>query len=120
MLINMKKIAQYTVDKIHLINIFPSIALAEKKTNINTIRNCLYKKQKTAGGFHWEYYDKEKAKYRLQKTNRLPVTQMDKNGAVINTFESLSDASRFTGIDKSNIWRCIKGLRPTAGDYCWQ
>lgn len=118
--IYMKKIAQFTEDKLNLINVFPSIVSAEKRTGIVGIRDYLYKKQRNAGGFHWEYYSREKSKYRLQQLKRRSVIQLDEQGNVLNQYDSICDASRETGVDRANISRCIRGDRPTAGGFIWK
>lgn len=43
----------------NIINIFESITEASKKTNIIQceISNCLHNRQKTAGGYYWQYYE---------------------------------------------------------------
>ena len=46
------------------------------------------------------------------------VAQMNR-GVIIETFESISEASRKTGINLSNISQCCKGNRETAGGYSW-
>lgn len=51
------------LDKNHnIINIFESVTEASKITNILQckISNCLNNRQKTAGGYHWEYYELDK------------------------------------------------------------
>lgn len=118
--IYMKKIAQFTGDKLNLINIFPSIVSAEKRTGIVGIKDYLYKNQKKAGGFHWEYYNKEKSKYRLQQSKKRSVVQLNKQGDVLNQYESICEASQSTGIEKANISRCVRGGRPTAGGFIWR
>ena len=57
---NCKKIKQLD-ENYNIINIFESINEASEETNIirTEISNCLNKRQKTAGGYHWQYYKKE-------------------------------------------------------------
>ena len=53
----------------NIINIFESITEASKKTNIIQceISNCLHNRQKTAGGYHWQYYKEEEKKDEEEK-----------------------------------------------------
>ena len=51
-----RKIGQYNLDEI-LIKEFSSIVDAMKETRITSIKEVLYKNQKTAGGFIWKYLD---------------------------------------------------------------
>lgn len=43
-----------------------------------------------------------------------------KNGEKIATYQSLTEASKETGINKSNISKCCNGDRHTAGGYEWE
>ena len=51
-----RKIGQYNLNG-ELIKEFNSIVEAMKETNIKSIKQVLYKKQNTAGGFIWKYLD---------------------------------------------------------------
>ena len=47
------------------------------------------------------------------------VVQMTKDGSVVNTFPSLAEAYRQTGISEGNISECCNNRRNTAGGYKW-
>ena len=51
-----RKIGQYTLDG-KLIKEFDSIVEAMRETKVSSIKQVLYKKQNTAGGFIWKYLD---------------------------------------------------------------
>jgi hypothetical protein len=51
-----RKIGQYNLDG-ELIKSLNSIVDAMKETKILSIKEVLYNKQKTAGGFIWKYLD---------------------------------------------------------------
>lgn len=51
-----RKIGQFNLDGV-IIKEYNSIVDAEKCLGIHTIKNVLYNKQKTAGGFIWKYLD---------------------------------------------------------------
>lgn len=53
----------------NIINIFESITEASKKTNIIQckISNCLHNRQKTAGGYYWQYYEIEKEEKKVEE-----------------------------------------------------
>jgi len=51
-----RKIGQYDLNY-NLIKEYNSIVSAKKETNITSIKEVLYNKQKTAGGFIWKYLD---------------------------------------------------------------
>ena len=49
------------------------------------------------------------------------IYQYDKNGKLVNKYESAKEASRKTGIDHANICRCAsKESYHTAGGYIWK
>ncbi|MGQ8366426.1 zinc-ribbon domain-containing protein [Glaciecola sp. 1036] len=54
------------------------------------------------------------------QAKRKPVNMIDpKTGKILNTFISISDASRKMKINDSNICMVCKGIRPKAGGYSW-
>lgn len=48
------------------------------------------------------------------------INQYDLNGNLINTYGSIGEASRETGIPTTNISKVAKGKRNTAGGYIWE
>lgn len=51
---------------------------------------------------------------------RVPVVQMLKDGTIIKTYASVSDASRETGIRQSAISNCLSGACRTSGGFKWK
>ena len=56
----------------------------------------------------------------LHNSSGRNVEQYDNNGTLINTFVSVSDASRATGLAMSGIIACCKGRYKTCGGYTWK
>ena len=52
--------------------------------------------------------------------NTKPILQFSKNGELIAEYSSLIEASRQTGFYQSNICKCCKGNRKSAGGYIWR
>lgn len=48
------------------------------------------------------------------------VIQMDGNGQVINTYETIQQAADATGISRTCISNCCRGNQKSAGSYFWQ
>ena len=48
------------------------------------------------------------------------VEQYTKEGQLIKVFNSAADASRELGIPTTNISKCCKGLRKSAGNFIWK
>jgi len=57
---------------------------------------------------------------RIAEKRSIEVVQLDLNDNVLNTFESMVQAERETGIDASSITKCCKGKRKSAGGYKWR
>lgn len=55
-----------------------------------------------------------------QDANSKIVYQYDLNDDFINKYKSISEASRQTNTNHSNIIMCCKGQRKTAGGYKWR
>lgn len=51
-----------------------------------------------------------------------PVEQLTKDGASIRTYESAAQAARETGLNKSNICNCCRGVKyvKSVGGYIWR
>lgn len=52
-------------------------------------------------------------------TNRVSVAQF-KDGVLCNTYKSLKEAEKQTGIHWTGISACIRGKRKSAGGYTWE
>lgn len=48
------------------------------------------------------------------------VLQLDLMGGLVGKFNSVSDASVVTGVDKSSISRCCRGSAMSAGGFRWR
>lgn len=61
---------------------------------------------------------------RYHRTHRSPktkVAQIDINtGEIIATYDSLTHAQMVTGINRSGISKCLRGVRSNAGGYQWK
>lgn len=49
-----------------------------------------------------------------------PIVQLSKDGIKINTYKSIMEASRQTGINRGNIGSCCKGKLKNCGGYIWK
>ena len=48
------------------------------------------------------------------------ILQLDKNGVIINTWNSMMDIQRTLGIRSGNISACCNKIKPTARGYIWR
>jgi hypothetical protein len=56
----------------------------------------------------------------LTHKNNKPVVQLDINQTIINTFISIAEASRNTGIRGDSISACCRGVQKSSGGYIWK
>ena len=52
--------------------------------------------------------------------NSIPIVQLDKKGKIINTWESMHCAEKWTKVSISSICMCCKGIRKTAWWFKWK
>lgn len=62
---------------------------------------------------------KDIARKNSQKS-RKPVVQYDKDGNVVRSFVSGSEASRATNVQRTKISACALGKQKSAGGYIWK
>lgn len=59
-------------------------------------------------------------KERIAQCRRKPVKMFDKNMLFIREYPSMLEASKDTGINKSGISNCCRGVTQSSGGYIWQ
>jgi group I intron endonuclease len=74
------------------------------------------KKGKKRGPFSEEH----RRRLSEARKDRVPVLQLTKEGVIVNTFESMADASRRTGVHRTNISACLNGKTTHAGGWGWK
>jgi len=79
----------------------------------------IYDKQRMVSIFNQESYRQKGVAASLVVTRR-QVSQYDKKGRRINTFASISEAARATGLGHSNIGNVVHEREPTAGGFFWR
>lgn len=117
-----RKILQYNLNG-ELIRIYDTLEEASKLTNTSKsliTNNCKRKHSNTANGYVWRYEDSP-----LQENEKIPlkekkVLQYDLNGNFLQEYQSLTEASKITGINLGNIGSVCQGKRDTAGNYRWK
>ena len=121
---NERKIKQYDLNGT-FIRDWDSIKEAEEflnkpKAQANISACCLGKKHR-AYGYIWRYADSDQLiEVKPLTPYRCPIDQFDENGDYINTFVSIAEASRQTGIGDTSIGNCLRGRSKKAGGYIWK
>lgn len=113
-----KLIYQYNLTG-ELESTFQSLEEASKSSSISeeSISHACVGDRKTCNGFYWTYTSTFDLKedYRKKK-----VIQYDLEGELVKVFDSISDASKQTEINKSSIAKCCRGERNKAGGFIWR
>lgn len=110
--------------------IIPELIKENKNLKINRINivHCLNGKRLTAGGYRWEYLEnpilfkkKEKVfKERGPRWSSRKIVQKTLSGEVLKVWDYYLQIQNRTGIQVSNIRKCINGERVQAGGYKWE
>ena len=61
-----------------------------------------------------------KSKRSLNNPNKTPVVQLSTNNESLNTYHSIREAQRITGICRKCISKVCNNKRKTAGGYIWK
>src|SRR5690554_1879638 len=115
-----KLVYQYNLEG-KLINTYNELQDAANAVNVDkrSISAACLGKIKTCKNYYWSYDLLDEyipiIDYRLRK-----VKQLDSQLFIINTYKSISEASKLTGVNKSCIAKCCRGERKSAGGYTWK
>lgn len=121
-----KKIVQYDLKGNKLREFKNSKVAAQSIGNyarMATIANCcnLKSNASTAYGYIWRYFDDPIEAKRLDfKLNKRGVTQYSLDCKKIASFESIKDAAKKLGIDKSSISHSLSNNKLFAGGFQWR
>ena len=122
-----KSVCQFAING-KFIKKYECIDEAEQESGIpkKAIYKAIAGQNKTAGGFQWRYFDV------LNDTNDISpvqvvnlgtscsVYQISEFGEIIGEFESISQATKQTGINSKSISLVLKGVQKLAGGYFWK
>lgn len=110
----------------NLLTIYSSSMKAARDSNVNynSLKAALNGgRAKTLDGFIWSKTPKiyvTISKRVGQKNGAVAVEQFNVDGLLLNTFESVREASRATGINESAISKAASGKHKTSGGYIWK
>ena len=113
-----KLIYQYNLTG-ELESTFQSLEEASKSSSISeaSISHACVGDRKTSNGFYWTYTTTFDFKEDIRKKK---VIQYDFDGELVKVFDSISEASKATEVNKSSIAKCCRGERKKAGDFIWK
>ncbi|AUS05117.1 NUMOD1 domain-containing DNA-binding protein [Pseudotamlana carrageenivorans] len=116
-----KTIYQYSKNDGSLIASYDSLEEAAKSVNASntSISNACLGYNKSCLGYFWSYnlYNTYKGEdRRLKKVQQFAIP----SGLLLNTFNSVAEASRQTGVSKTCISRVCRGEREKSGGFLWK
>ena len=113
-----KTIYQYNLTG-ELESTFQSLEEASKSSSISeeSISHACVGDRKTSNGFYWTYTSTFNLKEDIRKKK---VIQYDFDGELVKVFDSISEASKATEVNKSSIAKCCRGERKKAGNFIWK
>ncbi len=116
-----------------IIKEYPSIKNASEDNSIGytSIRDSCSGRQRFAGNFIWvykdEYDNKKDILFNEKYQNRTPnenkakkIYMMDDNNNILKEFNSINEASRYTGINNKSIRKVAYNEQKHAGGYVWK
>ena len=113
---------QYDLDG-HYIRTYRSITEANRATGAGSISQVVAcnSNYKSSGGYQWQEDTGNHEDIPPVKEIRRSVLQIEpKTNRVISEYYSITEASKTTGIDPSNISRCCRGACKSAGKFVWR
>ncbi len=114
---NSKAVCQKTLDG-KVIREFNSQSEAERITGVSqaAIWRCCNQKQKSAGGYDWNYVDDCNTPHRDRMKK---VIQLDFDNNYIQEWDCATYAEDILGITRGKVVMCCKGQRKSTGGFKW-
>lgn len=116
------RVSQYDLHG-NFINTFQSSKVAARSVPNTTranIMGCCKNKRGTSGGFQWRFENDDPPCAYNGPSMPKAVCQLDLCGNVLAEFQSISMASKATGVERANIAKCCNNLAKTACGYMWR
>lgn len=116
-----KTVYQYDILTGSLINKYSNLTNAGAVVGLNKqdLSKVCLSVNKVSKGFYWTYDYVEKF-IPLKDKRKKKVYQYNIQGEFIDEFESVSEASKKTGLNKSSIAKVCRGERNSCGGYFWK
>ena len=115
-----KLVYQYDLEG-KLINTYNELQDAANAVNADkkSISAACLGKIKTCKKYYWSY-DLLDGFSPIPDNRLKEVKQFDSNSVFIKKYQSIAEASKSTGVNKSCIAKCCRGERKSAGGYYWK
>ncbi len=116
-----KTVYQYDIETGLLLSKYPNLTIAGTVINLSKqdLSSVCLSVNKSSGGFYWSYdcYDK----FPLSKDKRRKkVAQYTLEGKLVKEFNSVAEASKYSGCNKTSIAKVCREERKTCGGFIWK
>lgn len=106
---------------------FESISLASRETGVHifVIEQCLNGNNQRGGNYQWkkkeDNFEEKISSYQKRiKSTAVKIEQYDLNNNLLNTFNSILEASKITGVSRRSIMRVCNGEQNSTKGYIWK
>ncbi len=116
-----KNIYQYDLESGSLLASFSQLECAAIAVGVDkrTISKACLGEIKNCAGFYWSYNLSDT--FMAEKDQRKKkVYQFTESGMFIRSYDSVVEASETTGVNRSSIAKCCRGIYSNAGSYFWE
>ena len=116
-----KFIYQYDFETGVILSTFSSLSEAAQSVGVDpkTISKACLGEIKNCRGYSWSYFLSDSFHHEPDR-RRKKVFQFTRQGMFINSFDSVTEASHATRVNKSSIAKCCRGIYSNAGNFLWQ
>lgn len=116
-----KNIYRYDLDTGVILSTFSSLTEAAEFVGVDrkTISKACLGEIKNCAGYSWSYTLSENFQPEEDKRKK-KVFQFYLHGEFVRSYKSVSEASKFTGINSSSIAKCCRGKYKYAGGFYWE
>jgi hypothetical protein len=116
-----KNIYKYDLETGVILSTFSSLSEAAQSVEVDrrTISKACLGEIKECRGYSWSYFLSDNF-HPEPDQRRKKVFQFTEQGMFMRSFNSVAEASLESGVNKSSIAKCCRGIYSNAGNYLWQ
>lgn len=116
-----KNVYQYDLESGVILSTFPNLSEAAQAVGVDkkTISKACLGEIKNCSGYYWSYSLADNFRPEADKRKK-KVFQFYFHGEIVRSYNSVAEASNFTGINSSSIAKCCRGEYKYAGEFYWE
>ena len=116
-----KNVYQYDLKSGVILSTFSSLSEAAESVGVDyrTISKACLGEIKNCRGYSWSYTLAENFFGDIDQRKK-QVFQFNEHGVFIRSYDSVAEASEISGVNRSSIAKCCRGIYSSAGNYLWK